>query len=128
MCTASWLLEPTGYQVFFNRDEQKGRAKALPPQQFSAVGDVSFLMPVDPVGQGSWIATNEFGLTLCLLNYYQGQTPSGELISRGQLVKSFAHYSSAEQLIQDFEKLSYQHFAPFTLVIFDSELTAFRAC
>lgn len=126
MCTASWILEPTGYHVFFNRDEQKGRATALPPQRFAAQDDTAFLMPIDPVGNGSWIATNEFGLTLCLLNFYQGETPKGELISRGQLVKSFAHYDSAEKLISDFEKLSYQEYAPFTLVVFDAQLTAFQ--
>lgn len=124
MCTASWLLQPTGYQVFFNRDEQKGRAKALPPQQYTAKGEITFLMPVDPVGQGSWIATNEFGLTLCLLNFYQGETPEGSLISRGQLVKSFAHYHSAESLIHDFSHLSFEQYAPFTLVVFDSQLTS----
>jgi len=126
MCTASWLLEPKGYQLFFNRDEQKGRAKALPPQQFISDNGISYMMPVDPVGKGSWIATNEFGLTLCLLNYYQGQTPQGELISRGQLVKSFAHYASADELISDFARLSYQQYAPFTLVVFDAELTAYN--
>ncbi|UGA56815.1 NRDE family protein [Vibrio sp. VB16] len=124
MCTASWLLDKTGYQVFFNRDEQIGRAKAQPPSQFKSESDVNFLMPVDPVGQGSWIATNELGLTLCLLNFYQGDIPKGELISRGQLVRSFAHFSSAESLIGDFTKLNLSQYAPFTLVIFDAQLNS----
>jgi hypothetical protein len=124
MCTASWLLDKTGYQVFFNRDEQIGRAKALPPKQFVSDCGVRYLMPVDPVGQGSWIASNELGLTLCLLNYYQGDVPDGELISRGQLVRSFAHFTSSEALIAHFTQLTLSHYAPFTLVIFDSELTS----
>lgn len=124
MCTASWLLDETGYQVFFNRDEQIGRAKALPPAQFTSEQSINYLMPVDPVGKGSWIATNEFGLTLCLLNFYQGELPNGELVSRGQLVKSYAHYSNAEALIADFTTLSLTQYAPFTLVIFDTQLSS----
>ncbi len=122
MCTASWLLEEKGYQVFFNRDEQRGRAKALPPAQFTAHNGVRFIMPLDPVGRGSWIAVNEFGLTLCLLNYYQGELPHGELISRGQLIKKFACYSCSETLLTELNALSLKHYAPFTLVIFDSQL------
>lgn len=124
MCTASWLLDKTGYQVFFNRDEQIGRARALPPTEFTSEQNIHFLMPVDPVGKGSWIATNEHGLTLCLLNFYQGQTPSGDLVSRGQLVKSYAHYSDAETLIANFTKLSLDRYAPFTLVVFDAQLSS----
>ncbi len=122
MCTASWLLEKNGYQVFFNRDEQIGRAKAHPPTEFVTHDGIRFVMPVDPVGKGSWIATNEFGLTLCLLNYYQGELPGGALISRGQLVKKFAHYSGSKALFAEFSSLSLEHYAPFTLVIFDSQL------
>lgn len=122
MCTASWLLEKTGYQVFFNRDEQIGRAKAQSPAQFTSDCGINYLMPVDPVGQGSWIATNELGLTLCLLNYYQGDLPSGELISRGQLVRSFAHLSCSDMLIAQFTQLELDRYAPFTLVIFDAQL------
>lgn len=122
MCTASWLLEENGYHLFFNRDEQKGRAEAELPRKFIAENGTQYLMPVDPVGQGSWIATNEYGLTLCLLNYYQGETPKGELISRGQLVKTFAHHRYSEELVKAFVTLCFERYAPFTLVIFDSQL------
>ncbi|WP_375748586.1 NRDE family protein [Vibrio sp. HN007] len=122
MCTASWLLEEDGFQLFFNRDEQVGRVLATPPNQFVDENGTRFLMPVDPQGGGSWIAVNEYGLAVCLLNYYQGQLPSGELISRGQLIKGFARYKDGEELIRDFATLDYTNYAPFTFVVFDSEL------
>lgn len=124
MCTASWLLNENGYQLFFNRDEQKGRAKAKPPERFVSPNGIGFIMPVDPVGQGSWIATNELGVTLCLLNYYQGQTPKGELISRGQLVRNLAGCTSSDEIVLGLSELPLRSHAPFTLVVFDAQLSA----
>lgn len=122
MCTASWLLEEDGFQLFFNRDEQVGRVIAEPPRLIEGENNVRFLMPVDPQGGGSWIAVNEYGVAVCLLNFYQGQTPDGPLISRGQLVKRFSSYKSGEDLINDFTTLDFSSYAPFTFVVFDSEL------
>ncbi|REG79432.1 NRDE family protein [Marinomonas pollencensis] len=122
MCSVSWLLHEEGYQLFFNRDEQKHRALALPPQHLSLSG-VSVLMPIDPVANGSWISVNEFGLTLCLLNNYQGQVPSGQLISRGQLVKRLSSEANIKTLTAAFDTLELSRFAPFTLLAFDPQLT-----
>ena len=126
MCTASWLLENNGYQLFFNRDEKIGRTQAIPPRQFVAADGTIFVMPVDPQGQGSWIAANEYGLTICLLNFYQGETPHGPLISRGQLLKKFAASTSAKTIITTLQTFSLHKFAPFTFVIFDGSLNQHR--
>lgn len=123
MCTASWLLEDNGYQVFFNRDEKIGRVQAVPPQRFTASDGTAFLMPVDPQGQGSWIAVNEHGLSLCLLNYFQGDPPEGALISRGLLIKRFAAAVSSDALFSRFHQAPLPLFAPFTLAVFDSALS-----
>ncbi|EGR1093471.1 hypothetical protein EFU33_10315 [Vibrio cholerae] len=122
MCSVTWSLSDTGYQVFFNRDEQKSRALALPPVIYERQR-VSVMMPLDPQGQGSWISLNQFGLSLCLLNNYQGRVPDGTLISRGLLLKSLAGSSSIEQITLAFEKLALSRFAPFTLLAFDPLLT-----
>lgn len=95
MCSVTWSLSDTGYQVFFNRDEQRSRALALPPAIYDRQG-VAVMMPLDPQGQGSWISLNQFGLSLCLLNNYQGRVPDGTLISRGLLLKSLAGSSSID--------------------------------
>lgn len=122
MCSVTWSLSDTGYQVFFNRDEQKSRALALPPKLIELQG-TSVLMPIDPQGQGSWISINQQGLSLCLLNNYQGKVPAGHLISRGLLLKSLAGLTDVEQVTLAFEQLNLARFAPFTLLAFDPRLT-----
>lgn len=123
MCTVSWLLANDGYQVFFNRDEQKGRALAHAPKYFNDLG-VKYLMPVDPVGGGSWIAMNQAGLSICLLNYYQQKPAGKKLISRGLLVKSLVSNTSLTKIRSALNKLPLQRYAAFTLLVFPSHLTA----
>ncbi|GMM91290.1 NRDE family protein [Vibrio fortis] len=122
MCSVSWLLEENGYQVFFNRDEQKTRALAMPPRQYQVNG-VDMIMPLDPTGGGSWISINEFGLSLCLLNNYQGIVPDGPLISRGLLLKNMSSSRNIAQLTEAFHRLELSSFAPFTLLAFAPNLT-----
>lgn len=121
MCTVSWLLNENGYEVFFNRDEQKGRAIARPPAVFDRDG-TRFMMPVDPDGGGSWIAMNQHGLSLCLLNYYQGDIPDFPLISRGQLVKMLASDMSVTEVVNRLNSLHMGSYAPFTLLVFAPDL------
>jgi hypothetical protein len=123
MCTVSWLLANDGYQVFFNRDEQKGRALAYSPKYFNEQG-VKYLMPVDPVGGGSWIAMNQAGLSVCLLNYYQDKPTGKDLISRGLLIKSLVSYTSLAKIRHVLQTLSLHRYAAFTLLVFPSNLTA----
>ena len=122
MCSVSWLLEENGYQVFFNRDEQKTRALAMPPKQYQVNG-VDIIMPLDPAGGGSWISINEFGLSLCLLNNYQGIVPNAPLISRGLLLKNMSSSRNIAQLTEAFHRLELSSFAPFTLLAFAPNLT-----
>ncbi|MGF1763162.1 NRDE family protein [Aliivibrio kagoshimensis] len=116
MCTLSWVMEDQGYHLFFNRDEHKSRTPAQPPKKFSNNG-IHYLMPIDPVGKGSWIATNQFGVTIGLLNNYQGVTPDGELISRGQIVKQLAESRTLHDIRSEIEEMPLHRYAPFTVVI-----------
>ncbi|MGF1695096.1 NRDE family protein [Vibrio lamellibrachiae] len=122
MCSVSWIINESGYHVFFNRDEQKSRALALPPRQLNVNG-VEVLMPIDPAGNGSWVSLNEFGLSLCLLNNYQGVVPSrtlrkSDLVSRGLLLKQLSGYANIKQIEHSFHQLNLNQFAPFTLLVF----------
>ncbi|PMJ91208.1 NRDE family protein [Vibrio sp. 10N.261.55.A7] len=122
MCSVSWIINESGYQVFFNRDEQKTRAIALPPRQLTVNG-IEVLMPIDPLGKGSWISLNEFGLSLCLLNNYQGSNSNsvenaGEFISRGLLLKQLSGFHNVNQVEKAFYQLNLNQFAPFTLLVF----------
>ncbi|MGB1321138.1 MAG: NRDE family protein [Vibrio gallaecicus] len=127
MCSVSWLLEEHGYQVFFNRDEQKSRALALPPKKYR-VNNVDVMMPLDPTGGGSWISMNEFGLSVCLLNNYQGVLPSNSLFSRGLLLKHLASSANTEGVTQAFQRIDLNNFAPFTLLAFDPQLNCNFGC
>ena len=78
------LIEIRG-EVFFNRDEQRSRTQAIPVTLDSSR---QALYPIDPQGQGTWIALAQSGASLCLLNNYQAQvlyTPE-QPISRGQVI------------------------------------------
>ena len=68
MCTLTNLLNDIGYELFCNRDKQRSRLPAIPPK-FNQARNAIY--PVDPQGEGTWLAVNQQGLTLVLLNYYQ---------------------------------------------------------
>ena len=117
MCTISWLIKDDDYHIFFNRDEQRSRASAIPPQVIN-VNNTRTLIPIDPEGNGSWISTNEFGLTLCLLNYYQGSNPKGILRSRGLLLKDLSSFLSVKDIDIQLKKQKLQQYASFSLLAF----------
>lgn len=121
MCTVSWFFNENGYELFFNRDELRTRQIALPPAIYQAEG-TRFIAPIDKDAGGTWIGVNQYGLSLCLLNYYHS-TPQRsyndrDYISRGQLVKSLLTCRSPIEVIQHTEVFDWQQFRPFSLVIF----------
>lgn len=83
MCTLTALpgelleAEPAAARVLrivFNRDERRHRLPGLPPRVVVA-GHRRALMPIDADAGGSWIAVNDVGLVVALLNL---TAPSGE--------------------------------------------------
>ncbi|KJZ14676.1 hypothetical protein TW85_08045 [Marinomonas sp. S3726] len=118
MCTLSWLKTNTGYEVFFNRDEQRTRLIASLPERYKTASGNQYIMPTDRNSGGSWIGVTDSGVGICLLNFYQGITPKTELISRGLLVKDLLALSKADKVLDHIKHLNCQHYAPFTLVIF----------
>ncbi len=85
MCTVSWLHQPDGYHLLCNRDEKRTRGIAAPPR-IGVSGGVRYLAPVDADHHGTWIAVNEFGLSVCLVN--GSHRPAAR--SRGLLVAELA--------------------------------------
>ena len=79
MCTVSWRFELTAeqpaprFELFFNRDESRRRGPAHPPQIMEPVGESKLLAPIDSDAGGTWLAANEHGLVLALLNLYQAR-------------------------------------------------------
>jgi len=122
MCSVSWLPHDTGYDLFFNRDEQRTRPTAeLPSLQTEA--STKYLSPKDPQGGGTWIFVNKHGLTTCLLNAYQQETsePPQNPTSRGLLVKSLASCQRRQDLEAKLQQLLQTHtYSPFYLLALDA--------
>jgi hypothetical protein len=90
MCTLSWTRTSDRFTLWFNRDEQRSRETALPPEASTEI-----LAPKDPRGGGSWIFVNHHGLTAALMNHYSaGTRPPANPLSRGQLLMSLSGCSS----------------------------------
>lgn len=89
MCTVSWSDLPDGLHIFCNRDEQRSREAATPPALGERAG-MTYLAPRDGRAGGTWIAANESGLAVCLLNHYPRPSPPppANRVSRGELVLS----------------------------------------
>lgn len=117
MCTISWLYLEHEYHVFFNRDELRSRPVATPPGEYS-FGASKVLMPVDPQGNGSWLSTNDNGVTLALLNYYQGVAPDEPLLSRGQIIRQLSGFTGVSDISQVMDEIELSRYAPFTLLAF----------
>jgi hypothetical protein len=120
MCTVSWLREPAGYQVFFNRDERRTRAPGLPPALGERSG-VRWLAPLDGDQLGTWIGVNQHGLSLGLLNRYE-ESPllgsGGPWVSRGRLVASLLDVTDLETLGQRLRDQALDRYQPFSLTVF----------
>lgn len=112
MCTVSWIYQGAGYQLFCNRDEKHTRRLASKPQLLTR-GGMGFLAPIDGDFGGSWIAVNELGLSLALLNRGPG---SPAQISRGLLVMNLIAAPTLSDVTERFKASELSDFAPFTLL------------
>jgi transport and Golgi organization protein 2 len=118
MCTVSWIHDAHGYQLLCNRDEKLTRKSALEPR-LTARNGTRFLAPVDGDFGGTWIATNEFGVSVCLLN---GANLTGSEIhapalrrSRGLLPLDLIPEASVAAICDRLRETDLSAFAAFTL-------------
>lgn len=129
MCTVSWIPRHdsagAGYDLFFNRDESRRRGRARPPARHDlgrvSGHTVSALLPTDTDAGGTWVATNAHGVTVALLNLYQGRPPklSGTPRSRGLLVRALADASSVEAVLGRLGQVDPRRYRPFTLLVLE---------
>ena len=121
MCTATLLpLESPGFRLVTNRDEQHTRLPAIPPQvrQF---GTRQALLPVDPSSDGTWVAVNDVGLAITLLNLNLGDaqpSPAGRT-SRGAVIPSLMHHANATDAARQAAEIDGASMMPFRLLIAD---------
>jgi len=120
MCTVTWIYEGPGYHLFCNRDEKHTRRPAFKPQLLT-LGSLRFLAPIDGDFGGTWIAVNEFGLSLALLNRGPG---SPAQLSRGLLVMNLIAAPTLAEVAERFASSDLSNFAPLTLVGLEPGLPA----
>jgi len=115
MCTVSFIGRKCGYLLGMNRDEQLTRVKGLAPR-LRAVNGIKVICPSEP-GGGTWIALNESGVTLALINWYAIEARvRGNAVSRGEIVRraSSARSPGGAQAVLD--RLPLQRINPFRLI------------
>jgi hypothetical protein len=120
MCTLTYRLTDKGYELFFNRDEQRTRAQALHPQ---INNNLNAIYPIDPIGKGTWLAVSNSGLSLALLNYYQAEkkATASRFISRGEIILTLI--KNSENVLDALKALSLSDYQPFQLCVFLPNLT-----
>ncbi len=130
MCTVSWLHQGGGYQLLCNRDEKRHRRQAAEPR-IEPLDGVKVVTPRDGDFGGTWIAANEFGVSVCLLNgaSLSGELPArpfsgGALRSRGALLLSLANSRTASEVCERARHNDLSHYQPFTIVAFEPEQPA----
>ena len=120
MCTVSIIR--TGSELIrlaCNRDEQISRLPALAPQ-VARFGRHRAVMPIDPVGGGTWIAANDAGVAMVLLNRNSPGIPgSAGAVSRGRIIPSLIRCGSAQEAISAASALKATLYGPFHLLIID---------
>lgn len=119
MCTITWAESPEGLEIFFNRDEQRTRLSAEAPGVHLQYG-VKYLAAIDGPGGGTWLAANEYGLAVAILNYYAAQVtaPVPDPASRGRLVTRFMACQSPGEVEQEMTIEKVANYRGFILLAF----------
>jgi hypothetical protein len=115
MCTVSWLHQPGGYHLLCNRDEKRTRGVAAGPRVMER-GGVRYIAPNDPDRGGTWIAVNEYGVGLCLLNGPAG--PPGAR-SRGLIIPDLVWAGCIDDCALLLRNMDLARFAPCTLLMLE---------
>jgi hypothetical protein len=118
VCTASWLIQAHGFELFFNRDESVRRGTALAPEVFE-LGGVRVLAPRDADAGGTWLGVNECGLALALLNAWDAREALAGARSRGLLVRELLAERSAGAVLERLEQEDLACYRGFTLAAFE---------
>lgn len=117
MCTLTYLPTSDGYLLTSSRDESTQRANAIFPIYKHIAGNTTIVMPQDPLGGGSWIATDYQANTACLLNgafeNHQRQLPYRK--SRGLVLLDSFQFKAIQEFVDTY---NFEGIEPFTLICF----------
>ena len=129
MCTVSVIPWRGGLRLAANRDEQRSRPEALPPEVRS-FGGRRAVLPIDRAhgesksqarrGGGTWIGASDAGLVMAVLNITRA--PGAPLVrprSRGAIIPALLDAGGLANAVRRALALEARDFAPFRLVVAD---------
>lgn len=141
MCTVTIVpLGPRpGFRLACNRDESRLRPAAGAPRRIAG-GERAALAPRDPQGGGTWIAVNDAGVAMALLNRNHARSPgragasasvasAGRVAtpgrsSRGGVIPAILRSATAVDAVRRARRLDLSPYAPFRLVLADGRAVA----
>jgi hypothetical protein len=128
VCTVSWVQQPGGYHLLANRDEKRTRGRAFAPV-IRECGGVRYVAPIDSDSGGTWIAANEFGVSVCLLNGVAGSHSyfPAPRRSRGLLLRELACEPAGAECLLSLRHYDLRPYAPFVLLILEPDRPAILA-
>jgi Transport and Golgi organisation 2 len=117
MCTLSVITNSGGYLLAMNRDERIARGVGEPPK-IHQVNGTKAMYPTDGAG-GTWIAANEYGITVALLNW-NDLAPDGKAAastrSRGRVIPALIDSRSVSDLGERLGASHFKEMLPFRLI------------
>jgi hypothetical protein len=118
MCTVTVVPCQEAIHLACNRDELRSRPAALPPR-IERFGPRRAVLPVDPTSGGTWVAANDAGLVLTLLNVNPGNglATSAARLSRGNIIPTLLHAETPLAAASSALALDAARYAPFRLVL-----------
>lgn len=117
MCSLSHIASSDGFQILFNRDEKLTRGREQPPIATQDSG-VTILAPRDSDFGGTWIAVNDRGVAVAILNGYRAADgEGGDFISRGALVLDLAACDSRAGVLETLHSRSLDRVRSFVLAV-----------
>jgi transport and Golgi organization protein 2 len=115
MCTVSFIPKSRGFYLSMNRDEKRSRPTASAPEIVRAKY-CRAMYPRDVRG-GSWIAANEEGVCLALINWHRIEhAPLGKTATRGCIITALAGARSSQEVTAALMRLTLREYRPFRLV------------
>jgi hypothetical protein len=115
MCTVTFIARQRGYCLGMNRDEKLTRPIGLPPKKQKVDGR-AIISPSEP-GGGTWIAVNDYGTTLALINWYSITARVGvKAVSRGEVIHSISTANSPDGADAALHRLTLNRMNPFRLI------------
>jgi hypothetical protein len=122
MCSVTWKFQNNGYQLGFNRDEKWNRPLSADPE-LAKPHSTAGACARDGGGGGTWLFTNEHGITLAVMNAYPGGViPIPGKSSRGLIPFLAAQHASFSALEQAMFAHAWVDHSPCDIVLFTPDI------